>query len=129
MLPVERDALERRSEIAHRPVERLNRDLANLAGADDAALGIRPGPLIAVGSNVAVLVPDDLDRLRVEVQVQPTRCGAGRRCAPFLQDLVDHHDLLIAGDGVLRRLVVVEVLVVEHHVDVIQFAAGGVRAG
>src|SRR5690606_34644191 len=124
---VEGDPRQRRAEVADGPVDRLHGELADLAGADDAARAVRPGALPAERGDTALLVGDDLVGPRVEVQVQTAGCLArrvvgGRALAPRLQHAVDHHHLLVRGDGVERGLVVVEVLVVDHHVDIAHLA-------
>ena len=124
---VERHARQRRPEVAHGAVDRLDGHLPDLAGADHAALAVGPGALPAERRDAAVVIRDDRERLRVEVQVQTTGClspGVVDRgaLAPGLQHAVDHHDLLVAGDRSTRRVVVVEVLVVDDHVDVAQLA-------
>ena len=75
----------------------------------------------------AVVVVDDLERLRVEVQVQATGClrpallteGAGATGCSTWSITMTCLLLAIAG---ARRVVVVEVLVVDDHVDVAQLA-------
>ena len=124
---VERHAGQRRAEVADGAVQRLDRHLADLAGADDAALAVGTRALVDERGHAALGILLHLERLGVEVQVQAT----GRRApgvvdrvalAPRLQHAVDHHDLLVARDRGARRVVVVEVLVVDDHVDVAQLA-------
>jgi hypothetical protein len=103
VLLVERHARQRRSEVADRAVQLLDRHLAQLAGADHAALAVGSRALVHESRDAAGLVGLHLDGLGPEVQVQPARrLAAGvvdaRRCATTAAP-VDDHDLLVAGDA------------------------------
>ena len=124
---VERHAGQRRAEVADRAVQRLDRNLAHLARCRPRRPR-RPGACAPRRRRDAALV------------VRATSTGLAQKCrcrrrdasppalfdrralAPRLQHAVDHHDLLVAGDRGLRGFVVVEVLVVDDHVDVAQLA-------
>ena len=69
---VEGDAGQRRAEVADGAVHGLHGQLADLAGAHDAALAVGRGAFPADAADASVAIADDLERLREEVQVQAT---------------------------------------------------------
>ena len=123
VLLVEGHAGQGRPEVADGPVQLLQRDLAQLARALDAALPVGAGALVHERRRAAVVIGAHLDRLRPKVQVQSARRRPALivdrfALAPRLQHPVDDHHLLVRRDRGLGCLVVVEVLVVHDHVDV-----------
>ncbi len=118
-LLIERDAVERRPEVADRAIDRLDGHLAELAGTANPALAIRLGALPAETADRAIRL-ENLGGLREEVQVQSAGCRAGLPLSPLGEHAIDHENLLVRLDRRARRLVVVEVLVVDDHVDVAQ---------
>jgi hypothetical protein len=110
---VERDAGQRRAEVADGAVHGLHGQLADLAGADDAARAVGRGALPADAADAAVPSPRISSGFGEEVQVQAARGLADLALAPLVQHLVDDEDLLVARDGGAGRVVVVEVLVVD----------------
>ena len=107
------------AQVADRVVDGLHRVLGVLARAGHGGVPVEARALHADGTDLAVLVPEDLVRGLQEVQVQPAGRGLGGLVlTPLLQRL--HHDLglVVLGHGLLGGLVELEVLVVDHDVHV-----------
>ena len=82
---VERDAGQRRAEVADGAVHGLHGQLADLAGADDAALAVGRGALPADAADAAVAVADDLERLaRRSAGAGGATPAPTSRCAPLV---------------------------------------------
>src|SRR4051794_15711332 len=67
---IEGDPRQGRPEVADGTVQRLQRQLADLAGADHATLAVGPGPLPPEAGHPAVVTDEDLEGLGVEVEMK-----------------------------------------------------------
>ena len=109
-----------RSEITNRAVHSLHGVVHELAGALDTALTVKPIAFHADAHDLAVLT-QNLVRGLQEVQVQAARCGllalllVGKPGGEGL-----HHGLhlVIRLNSLIRSLVELEVLFVEHNIDI-----------
>ena len=119
-LGVEGQALDGAGGISDGAVDGLDGPVAVLAGAGDVAVAGQAGALGAQADDVAVVVGEDLVGRREEVDVDAVGGGEVLRLLHRvpLKGLDDLALLVGGGQGRLRALVVLEVLLVDEDVDV-----------